>query len=60
MPLLARLQSLLLLALAAAATAAYARRFRTHHGLPLFGAPAPAAGGIGDPARATLRAGPAG
>ncbi|MGW3207673.1 VC0807 family protein [Streptomyces sp. NPDC001135] len=38
-PLLGRVLSLLLLALAAAVTAAYARRFRTRHGLPLLGAP---------------------
>ncbi|MEU4929042.1 VC0807 family protein [Streptomyces yokosukanensis] len=38
-PLLARVLSLLLLALTAVATAAYARRFRTRHGLRLFGAP---------------------
>ncbi len=41
-PLLTRLQSLVLLALAAVVTAAYTRRFRTRHGLPLFGIPAPA------------------
>jgi hypothetical protein len=56
-PLLARVQSLLLLALSAAATAAYARRFRTRHGLRLFGAPAPAAGPNGEPVRAALRPG---
>ncbi|MEU9477561.1 VC0807 family protein [Streptomyces sp. NPDC048191] len=38
-PLLTRVLSLLLLVLAAAATAAYARRFRTRHGLRLFAAP---------------------
>ncbi|MEU1707766.1 VC0807 family protein [Streptomyces sp. NPDC005706] len=38
-PLLARLQSLLLLALAAAVTAVHARRFRGRHGLSLFGDP---------------------
>ncbi|MFF9152781.1 VC0807 family protein [Streptomyces sp. NPDC014846] len=38
-PLLARAESLTLLALAAVATAVYARRFRARHGLPLFGAP---------------------
>ncbi|MGJ5752569.1 intracellular septation protein A [Streptomyces puniciscabiei] len=43
-PLLARALSLLLLALTGAATVAYARRFRTRHGLPLFGAPGTAAG----------------
>ncbi|WP_229854029.1 VC0807 family protein [Streptomyces filipinensis] len=50
-PLLARVLSLLLLAVAAAVTAAYARRFRTRHGLPLFGAPGTASG-AGDPAEA--------
>lgn len=39
-PLLARVQSLVLLALLAAATAAYARRFRIRHGVSLFGTPA--------------------
>ncbi|MER6732315.1 VC0807 family protein [Streptomyces puniciscabiei] len=43
-PLLARVLSLLLLALTGAATVACARRFRTRHGLPLFGAPGTAAG----------------
>ncbi|GHE01301.1 VC0807 family protein [Streptomyces alanosinicus] len=38
-PLLTRVVSLLLLALTVAVTAAYARRFRTRHGLPLFGVP---------------------
>ncbi|MEV5873065.1 VC0807 family protein [Streptomyces sp. NPDC052101] len=38
-PLLARVLSLLLLALTATATAVYARRFRTRHGLRLFGEP---------------------
>ncbi|MEU2711663.1 VC0807 family protein [Streptomyces sp. NPDC007205] len=47
-PLLGRVLSFLLLALAAAVTAAYARRFRTRHGLPLFGAPG-TGGGAGDP-----------
>ncbi|WP_225825204.1 VC0807 family protein [Streptomyces naphthomycinicus] len=41
-PLLVRVLSLVLLALAAGATAAYARRFRIRHVLPLFGAPTPA------------------
>ncbi|WP_318200665.1 VC0807 family protein [Streptomyces sp. SCL15-4] len=41
-PLLDRAVSLVLLALAAGITAAYARRFRIRHALPLFGAPAPA------------------
>ncbi|WP_381556651.1 VC0807 family protein [Streptomyces eurythermus] len=41
-PLLDRAVSLSLLALAAGLTAGYARRFRGHHALPLFGAPAPA------------------
>ncbi|MES4887203.1 VC0807 family protein [Streptomyces sp. NPDC096012] len=53
-PLLARVQSLLLLALTAAVTAAYARRFRTRHGLPLFGTPAPAAGTKAAPGPAPL------
>ncbi|MEU6506381.1 VC0807 family protein [Streptomyces sp. NPDC046942] len=38
-PLLTRVVSLSLLALTAAATAGYARRFRTRHGLPLLGTP---------------------
>lgn len=38
-PLLTRVVSLSLLALTAAATAAYARRFRTRHGLPLLSTP---------------------
>ncbi|MEU9987000.1 VC0807 family protein [Streptomyces sp. NPDC048045] len=38
-PLLARAQSVTLLALAAVVTAVYSRRFRTRHGLPLFGIP---------------------
>ncbi|MGW2488964.1 VC0807 family protein [Streptomyces sp. NPDC001606] len=42
-PLLVRAQSLLLLALTALASFAYARRFRTRHGLPLFGVPSVAA-----------------
>ncbi|CAL9290282.1 hypothetical protein SUDANB180_05871 [Streptomyces sp. enrichment culture] len=42
-PLLDRAVSLALLALAAGITAGYARRFRRRHGLPLFGALAPAA-----------------
>jgi hypothetical protein len=46
-PLLTRVLSLLLLALTVAATAACARRFRTRHGVPLFGTP-----GIADPAEA--------
>ncbi len=50
-PLLARVLSLLLLALAAVATAAYARRFHARHGLPLFDAPGTASG-AGDPAEA--------
>ncbi|MFE1312425.1 VC0807 family protein [Streptomyces sp. NPDC058755] len=41
-PLLARVQSLVLLTLAAVATAICTRRFRTRHGLPLFGTPATA------------------
>ncbi|MER6031311.1 VC0807 family protein [Streptomyces sp. NPDC001851] len=47
-PLLSRVLSLVLLALAAAVTAAYARRFRTRHGLPLLGAPG-TGGGAADP-----------
>ncbi|MFI9253811.1 VC0807 family protein [Streptomyces sp. NPDC053069] len=47
-PLLGRVVSFLLFALAAAVTAAYARRFRTRHGLPLFGA-RDTGGGAGDP-----------
>jgi hypothetical protein len=43
-PLLARFLSLLLLVLTAGATVAYARGFRTRHGIPLFGAPGTAAG----------------
>ncbi|MFF8477081.1 hypothetical protein [Streptomyces sp. NPDC015414] len=39
MPLLARVQSLLLLAVTAVVTAAHARRFRIRHGLALFGGP---------------------
>ncbi|MFF3916168.1 VC0807 family protein [Streptomyces sp. NPDC001852] len=46
-PLLARVLSLLLLVLTGVATAACARRFRTRHGLPLFGAPDRGAG-VGD------------
>ncbi|MGW2418562.1 VC0807 family protein [Streptomyces sp. NPDC001709] len=38
-PLLTRVLSLLLLTMTAAATAVYARRFRTRHGHPLLGAP---------------------
>lgn len=38
-PLLARVQSLLLLAVTAVVTAAHARRFRIRHGLALFGGP---------------------
>ncbi|WBO63074.1 VC0807 family protein [Streptomyces camelliae] len=38
-PLLTRVVSLSLLVLTAAATAGYARRFRTRHGLPLLGTP---------------------
>ncbi|MGN5380698.1 VC0807 family protein [Streptomyces lasalocidi] len=45
-PLLTRVVSLSLLALTAVATAAYARRFRTRHGLPLLGAPGDEATGI--------------
>ncbi|MFH9399711.1 VC0807 family protein [Streptomyces sp. NPDC017638] len=41
-PLLDRAASLVLLALAVGITAAYTRRFRMRHALPLFGAPAPA------------------
>lgn len=41
-PLLARVQSLVLLALAATATAVHTRRFRARHGLPLFGVSAAA------------------
>ncbi|MER6567634.1 VC0807 family protein [Streptomyces sp. NPDC001093] len=52
-PLLTRVLSLLLIALTAAATAAYARRLRIHHGLRLFGTPV-AAGSTGDPAEAPL------
>ncbi|MFI9804454.1 VC0807 family protein [Streptomyces sp. NPDC052301] len=52
-PLLGRGLSLLLLLLAAAVTAGYARRFRTRHGLPLFGAPAPAPASPSGPATAT-------
>ncbi|WP_333761677.1 hypothetical protein [Streptomyces sp. IBSBF 2390] len=43
-PLLARAESLTLLALAAVVTAVYARPFRARHGLPLFGAPISATG----------------
>ncbi|WP_256255919.1 VC0807 family protein [Streptomyces sp. MUSC 14] len=45
-PLLTRVVSLSLLAVTAVATAAYARRFRTRHGLPLLGAPGDEATGI--------------
>ncbi|WP_251095417.1 VC0807 family protein [Streptomyces sp. Caat 7-52] len=48
-PLLNRVGSLLLLGLAVGATAAYARRFRIRHALPLFGAPAPATAPSGEP-----------
>ncbi|MFF7093169.1 VC0807 family protein [Streptomyces rubradiris] len=41
-PLLDRVVSLALLAVAAGITAGYARRFRRRHAIPLFGAPAPA------------------
>ncbi|MEV7244655.1 hypothetical protein [Streptomyces sp. NPDC093248] len=37
MPLLARVQCLLPLAVTAVVTAAHARRFRVRHGLALFG-----------------------
>ncbi|MFJ4949997.1 VC0807 family protein [Streptomyces sp. NPDC088760] len=42
-PLIDRVLSFLLLGVTAGITAGYARRFRTRHSLPLFGAPAPAA-----------------
>ncbi|MEU8969329.1 VC0807 family protein [Streptomyces monashensis] len=45
-PLLTRVVSLSLLAVTAVATAAYARRFRTRHRLPLLGAPGSEATGI--------------
>ncbi|MFB8175445.1 VC0807 family protein [Streptomyces sp. NPDC055966] len=51
-PLLTRVASLSLLALTAVATAAYARRFRTRHGLPLLGAPGSETTGIRTPAAA--------
>ncbi|WP_258054666.1 VC0807 family protein [Streptomyces sp. Ru71] len=59
-PLLARVQSVALLALVAAVTAVYARRFRARHGLPLFGIPgageaAPAASPTATRARADSR-----
>ncbi|WP_245790470.1 VC0807 family protein [Streptomyces monashensis] len=51
-PLLTRVVSLSLLALTAVATAAYARRFRTRHGLPLLGTPGAEATGIRTPVAA--------
>ncbi|UFR01591.1 hypothetical protein KBP30_10520 [Streptomyces sp. Go40/10] len=60
-PLFDRVLSLLLLGLTAGATAVYARRFRTRHALPLFGAPAtaperaPCAGPVPAPSSSVVR-----
>lgn len=54
-PLFDRVLSLLLLALTAAATAIYARRFRIRHTVPLFGAPAPAAASAAAPGAGPAR-----